>query len=756
MKRRLLRGLVFLAVASWGCAREAPPSRDGLARLEVFPAELVLLEDDEFRLQARALDAEGRELGESGAVQWSSEDPDVATVTFEGVVRAISPGTTTVRAQSGSLRAAVVVRVQPKEPFRLVIVGAPSEMHVGAETHLNAHLYPAGGDRPDALEILWSVSDPLVAEIREREVGVDLVALVPGKVTVRAAVGRLEAEVEVRVLPHVARIELEGPTHLPVGEKATLRVRAYDEDETPLPTSGLPLGWAVGPVGILDTTGGVGGSDRLEVVGVNAGKGYASVTAGSGLYASMGIRVGGAIASIELSPTEADVVVGDFLTFQVVILDADGNLVHENPVWTIEPEDALVPAPLDHPTFGWGHFRVARPGLVRVRAEIDGLSAEAVLHSVGAGPFVSVQSAERSLCGLTVDGEVVCYGEILRDDGTWESVGDMPTRVSTPEPLVELSMGPRHACGLTQDGRAYCIGENWKGALGTGDREDRFTFTPVATDLRFREIRAGSSYTCAISTAAEGDNAYCWGDGTGGKLGTGDESERLVPTPIVGHRFATIAVSRHHAYAATTTCGIDETLRLLCWGANDSGQLGNGTTEPSLVPTPVASSESYAAVAVVSLERQVGNGQRLGHVCALTKGMEVQCWGDNYSGQITLRGIGMSTLPVAIEGGPWTGIYVGAHDLDGLSCAIDVGGTAHCWGSDFVGWAFGGSLQPNFFEPTPVGTGISFRSLDLSPERTCGVDQEGKAYCWGLLPAPGAGSGTQLYERPKCLRGQVC
>src|SRR5690606_1481652 len=199
MKRRLLRGLVFLAVASWGCAREAPPSRDGLARLEVFPAELVLLEDDEFRLQARALDAEGRELGESGAVHWSSEDPDAATVTFECVVRAISPGTTTVRAQSGSLRAGVVVRVQPQEPFRLVIVGAPSEMHVGAETHLNAHLYPAGGDRPDALEILWSVSDPLVAEIREREVGVDLVALVPGKVTVRAAVGRLEAEVEVRV-----------------------------------------------------------------------------------------------------------------------------------------------------------------------------------------------------------------------------------------------------------------------------------------------------------------------------------------------------------------------------------------------------------------------------------------------------------------------------------------------------------------------------------------------------------------------------
>lgn len=763
MKNPFLRGLVILAVGLVGCSRESSSGPDGLARLEIFPAELVLLEDDEFRLEVRGLDAKGRELGEPPAVEWSSEDPGVASVSEEGVVKAVSVGRATVSARSGSLQAKTIVQVHRPGAFRLEIVGAPPMLHMGAVAHLNAHLYSPKGEWMDAGEVHWSVSDPSVVEIRDREIGVDLVPRAPGKATVRAAAGRLQAEVEVLVPPPAARLELAGPRRISVDETAVVVAQAYDAEDRPLPLDGILPTWGVGPFDVLEFADMWLDFDRISVRGVAPGA--ARVTASWGtLTASIDIRVGSPVASIEISPAEVEVAVGDFVFFSYEILDTDGNPVYAAPVWTFEPEDALRPAELDvalHPAspddmlVGYGHFVVQREGTIRVRAELEGKSAEAVIHAVGAGPFVTFQIGGRSFCGLTVDGEVVCYGEVLREDGSWESVGLWPTRVASPEPLAALSVGPRHICGLSQEGRAYCMGKNLDGALGTGDREDRTTFTPVATDLRFREIHAGADHTCAISTAEEGDNAYCWGDGTGGKLGTG-EWESLVPTPIVGHRFATIAVSRNHTHAATTTCGIDEAGSLFCWGGNDTGQLGNGTTESSLVPMPIESSETFSAVAVVSQGRQHPGGfHQSGHVCALTTGMEVRCWGDNSAGQITLPGVEMSAVPVAIEGGPWTGVSVGLNQWDGLSCAIDVEGTAHCWGSDTVGWAFGGT-QENFFEPTPVGMGIPFRSLDLSPDRICGIDPAGKVLCWGSLPAPETGSGTRLYLYPICLRGQIC
>jgi alpha-tubulin suppressor-like RCC1 family protein len=154
--------------------------------------------------------------------------------------------------------------------------------------------------------------------------------------------------------------------------------------------------------------------------------------------------------------------------------------------------------------------------------------------------------------------------------------------VSTEVAFVALSLGTSHTCALTGDGQAYCWGNGEEGALGTGDTADRSVPTPVATDLRFSVVSAGGSHTCGVTLTGE---AYCWGANDQGQLGVGGSGAGEVTTPAAvagGMTFRDIAAGGEHTCAAT----VDG--RALCWGANDEGQLGNGTTEQQNTPGEVA------------------------------------------------------------------------------------------------------------------------------------------------------------------------
>ncbi|NCV00783.1 MAG: hypothetical protein EBV53_06310 [Proteobacteria bacterium] len=210
--------------------------------------------------------------------------------------------------------------------------------------------------------------------------------------------------------------------------------------------------------------------------------------------------------------------------------------------------------------------------------------------------------------------------------------------------FVSIAQGVAYTCGLTSTDIAYCWGYNASGQLGDGSNTDRLTPTLVAVSggLTFTTIAAGSEHTCAIQQANVGPSsvgrrsvsagaAYCWGYNNAGQLGDGTTTDHNVPTAVdTTFTFSTISAGEGH------TCAIQQAnlgavsvgrrsvseAAAYCWGKNTNGQLGNATNVSSTLPVAVARNLSYTAI---------GAGFR--HTCGITAAA-TYCWGWNVAGQL--------------------------------------------------------------------------------------------------------------------------
>jgi alpha-tubulin suppressor-like RCC1 family protein len=148
-------------------------------------------------------------------------------------------------------------------------------------------------------------------------------------------------------------------------------------------------------------------------------------------------------------------------------------------------------------------------------------------------------------------------------------------------------------------------------------------------------IAAGMFHTCALLASTAG--VRCWGKNDNGQLGDGTTTQRLLPTSVVGLSSSVIAIDAGYYH----TCAVLSTGGVQCWGKNDNGQLGDGTTMQRLVPTAVVGLSSIVAV--------IAAGQA--HTCALLASTGgVQCWGSNAYGML---GDGTTTqrlVPVYVSG----------------------------------------------------------------------------------------------------------
>lgn len=306
----------------------------------------------------------------------------------------------------------------------------------------------------------------------------------------------------------------------------------------------------------------------------------------------------------------------------------------------------------------------------------------------GALRFRQVSAGDYHTCGVTTDYRAYCWGR--NDDGT---LGDgtetnrlTPVRVAGGHLFRLVDAGSSHSCGVGYpDNKAWCWGYNGEGEVGDGTTT-RLRLTPVAVSggRQFRQVAVGLDHTCGVTTS---DEAYCWGWNRYGQIGDGVEtsSPRLTPSRVGGTR-----QFRQVDAGASFSCGVTTSYRAFCWGNGRSGQIGDGKTYLRFWPRAVAGGLSLERVTTGSLHTcgettlnrvycwgsnsygQLGDGTRTNrltpvavignlyfsqasaggfHSCARTSGAVAYCWGRGSEGQLGDGTKSDRLRPIPVAGG---------------------------------------------------------------------------------------------------------
>lgn len=224
-------------------------------------------------------------------------------------------------------------------------------------------------------------------------------------------------------------------------------------------------------------------------------------------------------------------------------------------------------------------------------------------------PIVAISAYLDCTGGLTEDGRVVLWGRCAG------AAASAPSFVETARRFRTLTIGGSHVCAVDSEGMGDCWGSNALGQLGTGGAPsgERAPRT-IAGALRWKSLSAGGVHTCGVSTDGV---AYCWGEGTSGALGGGDERGSFLPVAVASdERFAEISAG------TVMTCARTEDGRAYCWGSDFRGQLGLGHAFAAGWALNVTAPRAVATE--LRFTRLVAGVDR---ACGITPGGGLYCWG---------------------------------------------------------------------------------------------------------------------------------
>jgi alpha-tubulin suppressor-like RCC1 family protein len=254
-------------------------------------------------------------------------------------------------------------------------------------------------------------------------------------------------------------------------------------------------------------------------------------------------------------------------------------------------------------------------------------------------------------CALRSGGDIVCWGSGVSD----ASASGVLTGYQA------VSAGSSHTCGLTNGGEVRCWGRNALGGLGDGTTENRpEPVDAVGLTGGATAVSAGADFSCAVHRGG----VRCWGANDTGQLGNGTYAGGLIPDDVLGmdSGMSGIAAGVFHACAWNTEGGV------WCWGENLSGQLGDGTMYNSPVPVRVEGLTGGARVVVAG-----GS-----HTCALRIAGGVVCWGNNDHGQLGDGTTAARNKPGDVAG--LTAGVVSIAAGVSHTCALLESGSVRCWG----------------------------------------------------------------------------
>ena len=299
--------------------------------------------------------------------------------------------------------------------------------------------------------------------------------------------------------------------------------------------------------------------------------------------------------------------------------------------------------------------------------------------------------------------------------------------------VVQLVAGWEHSCALLAGGRVRCWGTNRRGQLGypgvaeVGRERPPASAGDVQVGGTVRQLVAGRDHTCALLT---GGRVRCWGANYSDQLGRGQASEGLDPrAPAEMGEVSLGGQAVQLAAGGAHTCALLDGGAVRCWGLNQVGQLGHGTTDAT---TPKRLPSVAGDVRVGGRVVQVVAGKQ--HTCARLDSGRVRCWGDNTLGQLGypgVRSVGDQKLPADVGdvavGAEVTELAAGGDQ----TCALLAGGAVRCWGQVHAPGSSPPVDQATTLAMVDVHVDGPVAQVASGGEYTCVVLSRGQVRCWG-------------------------
>lgn len=258
-------------------------------------------------------------------------------------------------------------------------------------------------------------------------------------------------------------------------------------------------------------------------------------------------------------------------------------------------------------------------------------------------------------CVVTSDNRVKCWGDNYygqlglgdvnyRGDVKGEMGDNLPFLNFGKDKLKQLALGFGHSCALFESGNVKCWGLNGNGQTGSGNSAnvsdsadetiDKLPFVDLGKE-KVKKLFTGYQHTCALF---ENNKIKCWGDNSTFQLGLGDADNRGDNINEMGENLPYVDLGNSKVIDMKLgqghTCAQFEDLKIKCWGNNNLGQLGLGTTinkgndlkQMGDNLTAMDFGKSMPITLTTALQ----------HSCVLLKEGTVKCWGNNQAGELGL------------------------------------------------------------------------------------------------------------------------
>jgi len=294
-----------------------------------------------------------------------------------------------------------------------------------------------------------------------------------------------------------------------------------------------------------------------------------------------------------------------------------------------------------------------------------------------------------------------------------------PVRIDPLQNWEYLSVGTGRTIAIDKLGNAYTWGTNWRGELGLDELDLNWMNINYRNSPAHIMSLAGSVSVGGMHTAAIRRDGSLWtwganwsgqvGDGTGG---SGQYSDfRYIPTQIgTDTNWASVSVGSNHT-AAIRTDG-----SLWAWGSNNSGQLGDGTTTDRNTPTRIGTDTNWAYVSA--------GGSR---TIAIRTNGSLWSWGHD--------------AIISPADTNWASVSTSLAD-SGATLAIRTDGSLWAWGRNTYGQFGNGTTNIFSTPPTRIGTDTDWVSVSLGERHSTAIRRDGTLWAWGSNTSGQLGDGT--------------